>query len=132
MAWIDEVSEVFAKYKIPQYVWKPIMMMESKGNPLAELKNDIETSRGLYQINIVANPQYAGLDLFNPVVNAEIAAKYFIEPAYKKAQKAQLETPLDITEYVWRYGIRPYWTAEKSQAVRAETEKLLLENSAII
>lgn len=127
MSWFDEVSELFKKYDIPDFVWIPIMMCESAANPNARSSSQrvIEISKGLFQINILANPQYANLDLYNPIINAEIAARDFILPAYKKTQELGLENPLDITEYVWHFGIRPYWDNSHQEIIRQETQKVL-------
>lgn len=104
----SKVSGVFEKYGIPRSVWLPIMYQESGGNVNSHATVG-EDSRGLFQINIKANPQYANVDLYDPVKNAEIAAKDFILPSYKKALIGGLNDPGEVSEYVWKNGIRPNW-----------------------
>jgi hypothetical protein len=102
---IDQLSEVFTG--IPRYIWEPIGRRESGLNPFA-WNNSGEDSRGLYQINVRANPKYADVNLFDPVTNATIARNDFIAPAWAKA-KTLFTDPGDQAAYVWRYGIRPNW-----------------------
>ena len=81
------VKEVFKGYGVPEKIWKAIMMTESEGNPRNVMATGKELSMGLFQINVVAHPQYANTDLYNPVINANIAARDFIAPAYRYAQQ---------------------------------------------
>jgi hypothetical protein len=112
-------------YDIPEYIWKPIMLTESNGNPYTSVANANEVSKGLFQINVKAHPQYADLDLFDPVVNAGIAARNFILPAYLQAKRitsdkkqqalisySGLKNPDNPSEgYLsGNAGIRPSWT----------------------
>lgn len=75
------VQNVFASQGVPDYVWYPIMIMESGGNPNAV--GDGGVSIGLFQLNTAGgqgtgyNPGY----LKDPVVNAEVASRA-IAPAY--------------------------------------------------
>ena len=62
----------------PRAAWNcaaGILMCESGGNPFAHNPSG-EDSRGLYQINVGpgANPQYATLDLYDPVINVAVAS----------------------------------------------------------
>lgn len=41
-----------------------------------------EDSRGLWQINLNAHPQYKSVDLFNPKINAEAAYQVYKEAGY--------------------------------------------------
>lgn len=121
-----KVKAVFDKYGVPEKIWQPIMQTESSGNPFSTAVTSTEYSKGLFQINVKAHPQYATTDLYNPVTNAEIAAKTFIAPAYNYAKtvtddvKAQalivysgLKNPGDPSQgYVPEGGIRPKWTSE--------------------
>jgi hypothetical protein len=57
-----------------------IALAESSGNPKANCKTGMpcasggpEDSRGLWQINIRGNPKYAGYDLYDPKINAQVA-----------------------------------------------------------
>lgn len=117
MALVDDVRSVMNPFGIPEHVWLPIMSLESEGNPQARNLTMAEDSRGLFQINVRANPQYAGMDLYNPVINARIAAVDFILPAYR--QVAGISNPGEQASYVWREGIRPEWTVEKDWKIRS-------------
>src|SRR4051795_8298330 len=50
-----------------------IAMAESSGNPHARLNTSAEDSRGLWQINLHAHPNYANADLYDPLTNARAA-----------------------------------------------------------
>lgn len=108
----SEIKSVMDKYGIPEHVWVPIAKLESGLDPYARNVTPYEDSRGIFQINVKSNPQFAGLDLYNPLVNAEIAAKYFLLPAYEKVK--DIPNPGFQAQYVWQYGIRPEWNAEKA------------------
>lgn len=114
----ETVKGIMDKYGIPATVWKPIMEKESAGNPYARAITTDEHSIGLFQINVVANPGYLGQDLTDPAVNAEIAARDFILPAYTKAKDM---FPNDLEEqavYTYKTGIRPYWTQDLEESFR--------------
>lgn len=49
-----------------------VCLAESGGNPAAWNQRG-EDSRGLFQINAAAHPQWAALDLFDPATNARVA-----------------------------------------------------------
>lgn len=111
------------RYGVPEYIWYPIMKHESGGNPQAHNPKG-ENSRGLFQINLKAHPQWKNVDLFDPATNAEYAAKYFIAPAWNTV-KLKSEDPIEQTSYVWRYGIRPKWTDAKAAGIAATTKQFL-------
>jgi hypothetical protein len=46
---------------------------ESGGNPNARALTAYEDSRGLWQVNLLAHPQYASVDLYDPAVNVQAA-----------------------------------------------------------
>lgn len=50
-----------------------IGMAESSGDPTARALTKYEDSRGLYQINLMAHPQYKGIDMSDPYENAKAA-----------------------------------------------------------
>ena len=50
-----------------------VMACESGGNPNANALTDREDSRGLMQINVLAHPQWAGLNLFDSDTNLDVA-----------------------------------------------------------
>jgi len=104
-----KIDDIFAGFGVPRYIWEPIMQQESSGDPRAHANTKKEDSRGLFQINIKANPKYKDKDLFDPLVNAEIAARDFIAPAYKQAMGEGILDPAKSALYTWRYGIRPNW-----------------------
>jgi hypothetical protein len=126
MGVLETVANVMNEYGIPRYVWEPIMRMESGGNPNAH-NNKGEDSRGLFQINVNAHPQWKNTNLFDPAINATIAAQNFLSSAYDTAVK-KYDDPADQTAYVWRYGIRPFWTDEKEKKIKQETIKVLGES----
>lgn len=49
-----------------------VALAESNGNPSAHNTNG-EDSRGLWQINVAAHPQYASYNLYDPLTNAQVA-----------------------------------------------------------
>lgn len=114
------VKKVMDLRNIPEYIWGPIMEAESEGNPQAHNQKG-ENSWGLFQINTDANPQFSTLDLLDPQVNAEVAATYFIAPAYEKVK--DVEDPAFQTEYVWREGIRPLWSESQSVKIQGLFDK---------
>src|SRR5205823_1081411 len=75
------VKNVFDQYGIPEYVWYPIMMAESTGNPNAV--GDNGCSIGLFQLNRCGGQGagYSAYSLRDPATNAQVAAQY-IRPAY--------------------------------------------------
>ena len=106
-SWLNEVEKVFEKYGIPKHIWYPIMVAESSGNPKTRNVTPNEESVGLFQINLKAHPEYRHLDLTNPVINAEIAARDFIAPKWKIAKA--LPDPGSQALYIWKWGIKPNW-----------------------
>lgn len=112
------VMGIMDRYNIPVEIWKPIMLKESSGNPAARAITADEHSIGLFQINIVANPGYIGQDLTDPAVNAEIAARDFILPAYQKAQGLYPDNLESQAVYTYKYGIRPQWTESVESVFR--------------
>jgi len=121
---ISQLDNIFTKgYGIPKYIWLPIAMNESGLNPKAHALTSREDSRGLFQINVNAHPQFKNNSLYNPTVNAKIAAAYFLAPAYKAAKKitsdpkkqalivySGLKNPDNPKEGYVSGGIRPQWT----------------------
>lgn len=127
-------DEVYAAVKnmmfyfgdIPDWLWFPIMMGESTGDPNASAGG----GHGLFQI------QTEGLDLeqrkndwgfstieelYNPTINARIAAEHVLFPSYKEITDQigaregtldlnDLEVRKEIAVYVWQNGVRPKWT----------------------
>lgn len=118
-----QVKSIMDRYGIPEYVWYPICIKESGGNPKAWNRAG-EDSRGLFQINLNAHPEYTDLNLFDPQVNTEIAARDFLLNSYQNGRAKGLVGE-DLTAYVWRYGIRPKWTAEKEQSIKQLTREFL-------
>lgn len=127
----QKVKAVFDAKGIPEFIWYPIMLMESGGNPGSRANTSKEDSRGLFQINVKAHPQWKNTDLYDPVTNAKIAAENFIGPAYGKAlsERARgndsLKNEADLAAYVWRFGIRPKWTDEKNKSIREKVTEFL-------
>jgi len=125
MSWLEEVEKVFEKYGIPKHVWYPIMIAESGGNPKARNVTPKEESVGLFQINLKAHPEYRHLDLTDPVINAEIAARDFIAPKWKVAKA--IPDPGSQAIYVWRWGIRPNWTMVQQKGLDDMVRQMALE-----
>jgi len=124
MSVYSDIKTVMDKYGIPEYIWFPIAQTESGLNPNAANITAREQSYGIFQINRQAHPQYAAYNLNDPVVNATIAARDFIAPAYEYAKTATtdkerqalivysgLKDPenLDSHKYITG-GIKPKWT----------------------
>lgn len=113
----ETLNRLFAGYGIPEYIWRSIAWGESELNPSAlsvvKAGNSKglrpEESRGLFQINVQANPQFSSLDLYDPIVNATIAAQHFLRPAYAEALKLYPDDPQGQALYTWRTGIKPNW-----------------------
>jgi len=123
---ITKVKAVMDSRGIPEYVWLPIAYTESSFNPNAHALTSREDSRGLFQINLTAHPQFESYNLYDPTVNATLAADDFINPAYTWAIQQGFTDHLSIAEitysglknpnsskssYVPSGGIRPAWTA---------------------
>ncbi len=102
---LTTVRDVMERWNIPEWVWKPIAWQESRLNPAAEAITAREHSIGLFQINVKAHPEYAGIDLKDPRINAEIAARHFIAPAWEKVKT--WSDPGHQALFVWQTGIRP-------------------------
>lgn len=124
-----QIKSVMDKYGIPEKIWLPIAVAESSLNKDSTAITPTEFSKGIFQINVKAHPQYSYYDLYDPTVNAEIAAKDFILPAYNYAksvtsdEKKQaliiysgLKDPDNIKAgYIPEGGIRPLWTPSKKE-----------------
>jgi len=131
---IKKIGPVFAEKGVPAWLWLPIAARESGFNPTATANTSSELSKGIFQINLKAHPQYSATDLYDPVTNATIARDVFIKPAYDIAQTitkdprkqalivySGLRNPesLDTGEkpvYIKDGGIRPKWTRETRDA----------------
>ena len=79
-----------------------ISSCESGFNTNAHKNDAIEDSRGLWQINIKANPQYSSYDLFDPQTNANIAFDLYKQwgnnfGAWTCAKKLNLVNSLTIS-----------------------------------
>lgn len=127
----SKVKKIADEYGIPEWVWAPIMAEESGGDPNnwndPSKNGGREDSRGLFQINIMANPQYANKDLFDPEVNARIAFSDFIGPAWQTAKNKSDLTYYQKTAYVWKEGIRPQWTEEKRVSVEQKAKDVFAD-----
>lgn len=119
------VRQVMQKYGIPDYIWYPIARAESGFNAMA-VNSKGEMSKGIFQINVNAHPEYKDINLYDPQTNAEIAAQRFIGPAYQYA-KTMTDDPQQQALIVYSglrnpqvgpsagylpdgVGIRPKWT----------------------
>src|SRR5659263_47460 len=131
---IKKITPVFEAKGIPSWLWMPIAARESGFNPGSTANNSSELSKGLFQINVKAHPQYAATDLYDPVTNATIARDVFIGPAYEIAKTitsdprkqalivySGLKNPESLDTgakpvYIKDGGIRPKWTTETRDA----------------
>lgn len=129
-ATIKKIKPIFDAGGIPSWLWLPIAARESGFSSTATANTSSELSKGLFQINVKAHPQYAATDLYDPIINATIARDIFIKPAYEIAKTitddprkqalivySGLKNPesLDTGEkkqYIAAGGIRPKWTRE--------------------
>lgn len=139
----DIVKPIMDKYGIPYTIWAPIMDNESEGDPNSKLITPKEYSVGLFQINKLVHPQYANLNLFDPAINAEIAARDFIAPGYATAKKISsdektqalitysgLKDPNKTSNFsssdFIQGGIKPAWTtALKEKFLKSYTDAVL-------
>lgn len=124
---IQTIKPIFDKAGVPISTWLTIAMCESDLNTHSMLDNKLEISKGLFQINVVAHPKYKDVNLFDPIINAEIACKDFISHAYAQAKNIScIELTRALITYSGLYdpysskskyinngaGIRPRWTAQ--------------------
>lgn len=133
-ATIKKIKPVFDAGGIPAWLWMPIAARESGFSSTATANTASEYSKGLFQINVKAHPQYATTDLYDPIVNATIARDIFIKPAYEIAKTitsdprqqalivySGLKNPESLDTgakkiYIADGGIRPKWTVETRDA----------------
>lgn len=59
-----------------------VALAESGGNPNAHALTSREDSRGLWQINIRAHPEYASAQLYDPKVNAQAAHTIWVKSGW--------------------------------------------------
>jgi hypothetical protein len=104
----NPVNEVAKKYNVPHWIWYPIAMTESGGNPHNQTVTDSEDSRGIFQVNIFAHPDANASMLYDAKYNAEYQmpeiAKYYNEGVSKGL------TDLDLLNYTAKNAQRPEWT----------------------
>lgn len=89
----NAVKSVFDPQGVPEYVWYPILQLESGGDPRAVGDNGV--SIGLFQLN-TAGGQGTGYNkdyLKDPVINAEIASRA-IAPAYHAVENQFLPSDM--------------------------------------
>ena len=102
------IKEIMDSFGIPEWIWSPIAQLESNFNPTARGITDKEYSVGVFQINLMAHPEYSKYNLDDPKQNAYAIADLWqkrgvIEKALALPQEMQ-------AAYVWRYGSRPAWS----------------------
>lgn len=108
MGVIADVADVMASYGIPEWIWQPIMQLESGGNVSAIADTAKEYSVGLFQINLKAHPEFAGFDLTDPRQNATAIARLW---SSRLDFSDVLAMPMEKqAAHVWQYGSRPAWT----------------------
>jgi hypothetical protein len=127
-----QIKDIMDKRGVPEWVWVPIMMSESGGDPNARTSTSKEDSRGLFQINLKAHPQWKNVNLYDPIENAKLAADNFLSPAMYQAGNQGLTKEEDITAYVWRYGIRPAWSEDKNKSIRQKVADFLKNGASAI
>ena len=110
-----DVKKVMDSFGIPDYIWQPIAKLESSYNPQAQAVTGKEYSLGLFQINLMAHPEYQGYNLFDPSQNAAaIADLWNKRGVIEKALSMPIEQQ---AAYVWQHGSRPTWTPEKGSKI---------------
>lgn len=132
---VATIDPIMAEKGVPSWLWKSIAAKESGFNPGALAVTDSEYSKGIFQINVKAHPQYIDTDLADPVTNATIARDVFIAPAWEYAQTVtsdpvrqalivysglknpeRLETGAAAEYIPGGAGIRPKWTTATRDA----------------
>jgi len=123
---LSAIAAVMDSKGLPAWLWLPIASVESGFDPNAHALTSQEDSRGIFQINVVAHPQWASTNLFDPAINAQIAADNFLLPAYSYAVQQTSEQELIALivysgkkdprnfaskGYIPSGGIRPAWNA---------------------
>lgn len=103
------------QYNVPREVWYPIIMMESKGNPVSTMVTKKEDSRGLLQVNTKVH-KVNKLDMYNPEKNLEFQMPT-LSKYYKEAKSKGL-VGLDVVYYVERYGQKCEWTEEVKKSLK--------------
>lgn len=146
---VATIDPIMAAKGVPSWLWKSIAAKESGFNPGALAVTDSEYSKGIFQINVKAHPQYIETDLADPVTNATIARDVFIAPAYEYAQTVtsdpvrqalivysgltnpdRLETGETAKYIPGGSGIRPKWTKETRDAFLGYVEQYRGEPAA--
>jgi hypothetical protein len=113
----DLLTQIGNDTGLPADVWYPIVMFESRGNPLSHALTSKEDSRGLFQVNIKAHPNANSSKLFDPEYNAKYQMPYLAR-VYKQGYSKGLRGE-DLTVYVERYGQRPSWNSSKEASIRS-------------
>lgn len=124
----ETVKKIADSWGVPEYIWAPIMDSESSGNPGSNANTAKEDSRGLFQINVKAHPQWETTNLYDPEINAKLAFQYFIAPAYEEIKNSTSLTDPEKTAYVWKNGIKPKWTAAKNKSIQEKAANVLAGN----
>jgi hypothetical protein len=81
-----------------------ICLCESGFDPAAHNTNN-EDSRGLFQINVIAHPEYSYLDLFDPQINANVAFEIFTQSGNKFTAWKNCAASSNIIEKTMLFGI---------------------------
>jgi hypothetical protein len=115
----SKVKSIADQYGLPDYVWYPIIMTESGGNP--DSIGDNGQSFGLFQINKPSHPTFDLLQYNNPTYQAEYQIPYLVE-IYKQGVNQGVQG-VELTKYVEKYGQRPVW----NNTVSSNIEKYYLE-----
>jgi hypothetical protein len=118
------VSNVANEYDLPKYVWYPIIMYESGGNPNVSYKTSQEDSRGLFQVNTFAHPNANSSMLFDPEYNARYQIPE-LSRVFKQGQDKGL-SGVDLTKYVAKFGQRPLWSNTIEQNIEKYYQELSL------
>lgn len=80
MDWCSVVSQLWPESERENAY--NICIRESGGEPTARAVSDVEDSRGLFQINVLAHPELASYDLYNPWINASLAFRLWREQGW--------------------------------------------------
>lgn len=89
---LQQIKSIFDAYGVPVWVWYPILIAESSGDPNAV--GDDGCSFGLFQLNQCAGQGmgHSSTDLFDPIKNAQIAAAH-IGASWQTVKGSSLTDP---------------------------------------
>ena len=111
------------RYHLPVYIWYPIVMTESQGNPRASNRTSKEYSIGCFQVNTYAHKDVSASKLKNASYNAnyQMPKLFYV---YVAGQRKGL-SGLSLLYYVAKYGQRPAWNSKYRNSLNSYYKKIL-------